>query len=244
MAMSQARTSVEETSVYFGSDAYTTYTTHSYRARHGTVTVQTLRPTTLARGAAPRRLARHPVREELQTAPITRVESAFRMNEEAPRPQVTRLPRNNLTQARADEVFIEATEHAVARGARPGHPLRRWYRELRSQPPRYQDGSYSTEYLPRLMAGYLRYEFGLTLEENMRALRERVRSEYWMELAENLRAESRGKRDEDIVRRALISLDSLPPEDEDADPVPPYEERWEEQYDETFGHARVPAYEA
>jgi hypothetical protein len=177
-------------------------------------------------------------------APTTRVELSYRTNEEAPRPQVTRLPRNNFIQAQADELFLEGAEQAVAPRARLGHSLRHWYRDLRDQPPRYQDSSYRTEYLPRLMAGYLRYELGSTVEENMRALRERVRPEYWVELAEMLWANSRGTRDEDLVRRALVSLDSLPAEDEDADPVPPYEERWEEQFDETFGSAQVPGYEA
>ena len=242
--MSRAGTSVEETSTFSQSDTYTTHTTHSYRSRHDTVTIQAISLTTPARGAAPRRSLRIPVREELHMAPTTRVESSYRTNEEAPRPQVTRLPRNRLIQARADELFIEAAEQAVGPRARLGHSLRQWYRDLRAQPPHYQDSSYRTEYLPRLIAGYLRYELGSTVEENIRALRERVRPEYWMELAEMLWANSRGTRDEDLVRRALISLDSLPAEDEDADPVPPYEEHWEEEYDETFGSARVPGYEA
>ena len=77
----------------------------------------------------------------------------------------------------------------------------------------------------------------------MRDFLTRMPPRYMPDVAEMIRADSMGTSNEALVRRILISFNSLPPENEDADPVPAYEELWEERYDARFGWASVPAYE-
>lgn len=244
---SEQRARVRELSLRAQSDACTRYTTASQTSGREAVGLQAHDPTSSqARRAQPyvatRRQPPDPPQPDLAMTPVRAAASARTSQEPAPR-QTIRRPQNSGILSQADDLHIESIEHALASRVQPGSYVQQWCRSLFSLPPRYQDSSYRTDYLPSLVRAHLRYEFGPSLEDNMRALKDRLRPEYWAEVAVMLRAESLGTPEEGGVRRILINLHSLPPENEEVDPVPPYEERWEERYHERFGYARVPAYE-
>lgn len=189
-------------------------------------------------------LQRHTMPQDLQITPIKRVESSSWTSQEPPRPQDDRHPRD-LIRARSDNLVIEAAERATApRTIRPVSFWRQWQRrELGGSPPRYEDISYRTDCLGRLLIGYVSHELGAMLEDNMQDFLTRVPRRDMPDVVEMIQADSTGTSSEALVRRILTSFNSLPPTNEDADPVPPYEELWEEHYDAQFGRANVPVYE-
>jgi hypothetical protein len=189
-------------------------------------------------------LQRYPTLQDLQMTPTTRVESSSWTSQEPPRPEDNRH-RRDLIRARSDNLVIEAAERATApRRIRPAIFWRQWHRrELGCLPPRYEDSFHRTDYLPRLVIGYLSHDLGATLEDNTRDFLTRVPTRYMPDVAVVIWADSMGTSNEARVRRILISFNSLPPETEDANPVPPYGGLWEERCDARFGSASVPAYE-
>lgn len=185
-----------------------------------------------------------PERSPTWQAYITPVESSSGTSPEPPRPQATQRV-HDLAQAQANNLVIEAAEHPTSSRVRPGVS----WSSLFHVPPRYQD-SLST-YLERLLDAYMNRAFGTTLETNLYGFlastpmnsrpalespRRALGSSFW--------SHATGTENAAMVRRVLISLDCFPlRNEEDVDPVPPYEAVWEECYEERFGWASVPAYE-
>jgi hypothetical protein len=183
--------------------------------------------------------------DDLQMTPTVRVVSQTRISQSPPRPQPNQSYHDYIQaniedsiQARADNARIEAAECS----SRPW-PGRISWSDRFHLPPRYRDISLRSTYSDRLIDAYLNGVFGATLEDNLRGFLIRVQPVYRRDLGDLIRGQSIGTREEGLVRRLLVSLNCLPPEDEDAD-LPPYEDMWEERYDARFGWASVPDYGA